>query len=197
MTTETKLTESYTQFLRVLEAATIRIETGWKVDGIPHSVAIRKAAARFSQEVGLRFQKWIDEHGKPTRRPSWITLEESDSPDGPWQPVPDDEIEVSTVPIAPAAELHAALDSAMRFLANKTWNVGDIITTEELSRLKNVGRWLSLPDVRPRSKRYTPPPCPQCGSKQTTKKRHEKKGRNYRLNTCPDCGKQTTIKLPD
>ncbi len=157
--------KAFGRFYETLDATTVPVPGGRRVDGVPHAVALSEATgalhhvlAESNRAIMLRYWTRLD------RQPPGITLVGSDSPDGPFEPLPDDKVTVFRAPAdeaGPGALLLAALDSARRVAAFPTalwnqlqaassngkhqrWRAGDVISDEDLAVLESAAKMLRL-----------------------------------------------------
>lgn len=160
------LLSAFDRFYKTLDAATVPTEGGGRrVDGVAHAVALSEATNALYGELAATDRRLIQQHGQPIGEyPAGLVLMESDSPGGPWTPVPADEIRMATMGIGgngADAALMAALESARKvagFPIDK-WNAmqaarpganhqrfhaGDVVSANDLAKLESAAKLLRL-----------------------------------------------------
>lgn len=157
---------AFDRFTAVLEATTIPTADGGRVvAGIAHAVTLSEETDAFHQQLSATERWLIHQFGQPEPAlPPMIRMSESDSPDGPWSPVPDARIRASSAGIgergADAAFL-AAIESAARVTAfpadkwnalqaskpganHQRWHAGDVLSAQDLAYLQSASNLLRL-----------------------------------------------------
>jgi hypothetical protein len=151
--TETSITtafhQAFSRFRAVLEASTIPVDGGRRVDGIAHSVALSQHAGQLLDAIFEVRTYLAETYGTAlTDYPAGLVLMGADSPDGPWTEIPATEIKITCIPIESSALLMASLESATRVLAQspdkcgQRWNANDVISDEELARIESAASLL-------------------------------------------------------
>jgi len=158
---------AFQRFELTLTATTVPMpgSGGRRVDGIAHAVALSEAAEALSREIATVEHKLFVRHGRTmTAHPPGVAMLESDSPDGPWTPIPPDAIVVQEMGVGgdgADAVVWAAMDSARRVVAfpvdklnalqaarpgarHDRFHAGDVVTLAELETLASAARLLSL-----------------------------------------------------
>lgn len=160
------LLNTFVVFRRTLTATTVPAEgEGRRVVGVPHALALSEATSTLHGELSATIQLLIERHGRPSAGcPAGLVPMESDSPDGPWTPIPASAIKGMTMRVGGKgadAILLAALDNATKvtaFLIDK-WNAmqaarpgavhsrfhaGDVVSEDDLALLDSAEQLLRL-----------------------------------------------------
>lgn len=156
------------RFRRTLDATTVPDDHGGRrVLGVPHAVALSEAADGLHAQLAAALRWVVATHGEPTERlPPGLVLVEADSPEGPWTPIPPNEIDLAAFGIGSGgggadALLVAALENAVNvsaFPADK-WNAlqaarpgehhqrfhaGEVVSSFQLAVLEGAAKLLTL-----------------------------------------------------
>jgi hypothetical protein len=175
---------AFDRFYRTLDATTVPADAGGRmVDGVAHAVALSEATDALYVELAAASRRLFKQHGRAIAEcPPGVVLLESDSPDGPWTPIPTDAIAAATMGIGgdgADAVLMAALESATKaasFPIDK-WNAmqaarpganhqrfhaGEVVSAKDLAVLESASKLLRLmvpratPVVRAGNDAYQP-----------------------------------------
>jgi len=146
------------RFYEVLDATTIACPGGRRVLDRAGAIALANAMTKLYIELTKLGHSVNAKYAQPCALPAGIWIGESDSPDGPWTPVPEEEVHTSFIPVGRGgmpAELQAAIERASLVTAFPLdrWNelqanhpggphcryeAGDVITAQDLEILKSV-----------------------------------------------------------
>jgi hypothetical protein len=135
------------------------------VAGIAHAVALTEATnALYGELVATNGRLW-QQHGRIlTDYPAGLTLMGSDSPEGPWTPIPPEEVGITTIGIGgdgADAVLLAALDGATKVAAfpldkwnamqaarpgenHQRFHAGEVVSAADLAMLESAAKLLRL-----------------------------------------------------
>lgn len=163
------------EFLQTLDAVTVPCTGGRRIPDTPGAVAISEEVDVLHGALALTSQSLHSRYGRPDTIPAGISLEHSDSPVGPGEPVPPADVHTTTFAIGRdgvPAMLYAAIERAMKITAFATdrWNeqqakrpggphrrysVGDVIGSADIEVLRSIGRLLERTpiEVLPESSR--------------------------------------------
>lgn len=152
------LIDATDRFWRTLEAVTVPIENGRKIPDFAGAIALSEAASDLMSALFQAHKHTVDTYAQPLNQPPhMIQFHQSDSPDGPWEPIPPGEISASIMSIgaggAPAVFI-AAFHRAAAFVshpperhgARRRYQAGDILLAEDIESLRSVGRLLRIED---------------------------------------------------
>ena len=157
---------AFDRFYRTLEATTVPADAGGRmVGGFAHAVVLSEATDALYVELAAASRRLFKQHGRAVAEcPPGVVLLESDSPDGPWTPIPTDAIAAATMGIGgdgADAVLMAALESATKaasFPIDK-WNAmqaarpganhqrfhaGEVVSAKDLDVLESASKLLRL-----------------------------------------------------
>jgi hypothetical protein len=144
------LREKFDSFYSILYATTISVDDGRRVDGIADAVALSEATEELWAGILAATRYLIQQHGTSmTKYPPEIKLQETDSPDGPWEDIPPERVTITKIPIRGEALLIAALNKVGFIVAHSPdskgnrWHRDDIISTDDLARLDAVNKLLA------------------------------------------------------
>lgn len=161
-----ELEAAFDRYYKTLDAATVSAADGGRIVAGPfHAVALSEATDALYRELAAAYQRVILEHGQPIAEyPLGMMPMESDSPDGPWTPIPASDVRTMTVSIGgdgADALLLAALASMTGGAAfpNGKWNAmqaarpganhqryhaGDVVSAKDLAALESAAKLLRL-----------------------------------------------------
>ena len=159
---------AFEHFYQVLDATTVPVEGGRRVDGVVHAVALCEATSLLDSELAATIAAVRAVHGVTQQGlPPGVRFAHADCPDGPWTEIPASDVQVRAIEIGgggASAVLLAAMESAVRVTAysnekwnaqqahrpggpHQRWHAGDVVTNEDLARLANVQKMLALARV--------------------------------------------------
>lgn len=157
------LQRAFTRFYEILDATTVPVEGGRRVDGVAHAVALSEATSALHSELRSTTTAVIRDHGVTGNElPPGVRFLGADSPDGPWIEIPVGK--VSSVAIGGGgadALLLAALNSATRVAAypadrwnakqaarpggpHQRWHAGDLVSSYEIHVLESAAKLLRI-----------------------------------------------------
>ncbi len=158
------LSRAFVRFHETLNATTVPAEGGARtVAGLAHAIALSEATASLYAALLQAYIRLREVFGQAVAGlPPGVELVESDSPDGPWTPVPASGVfKIEVGGSGAPAMLLAALESACKVAAwsPAKWNAaqaarpggnhhryraGDIVTANELATLESAAKLLRL-----------------------------------------------------
>lgn len=160
------LLSAFDRFYKTLDATTVPAEGGGRtVGGIAHAVALSEATNALYGELGATSLRLFQQHGQSVAAfPPGVTLMESDSPDGPWTPIPAGEVNMATMGIGgngADAMLLAALESATKVAAfpidkwnamqaerpganHQRFHAGEVVSAADLAVLESAAKLLRM-----------------------------------------------------
>ncbi|MBX3359911.1 MAG: hypothetical protein KF705_00510 [Phycisphaeraceae bacterium] len=160
------LLTAFDRFYKTLDAATVPADGGGRtVGGIAHAVALSDATNTLNVELNATFERLMRQHGRPAARlPFRVTLLESDSPDGPWTPVPAGEVPVRAMDIdGKGADplILAAFESATKVTSfpihkwnamqaarpganHQRFHAGEVVSAADLAALEAAAKLLRM-----------------------------------------------------
>lgn len=156
------LLSAFDWFYKTLDATTVPVDGGGRtVGGIEHAVALSEATNALYRELVATNRRLDRQHGHTVADyPVGLVLTESDSPDGPFAPIPADKIRIRTMGIGgngADAMLLAAMQSASKvagFPIDK-WNemqaarpsanhqrfhAGEVVSAHDLAVLESAAK---------------------------------------------------------
>lgn len=148
------LTSTFERFDKVLDATTTTEPgRGRRIGSVFHAGALNEATAALHAAMAIVYQSLIERHGLPCTTPIPFSILESDSPEGPWTPVPLEAGSVQIMAVGPAgvssllaaALLDAAHVTAIRETTGGVrWKSGELIAEADLEKVARVGKLLQL-----------------------------------------------------
>lgn len=160
------LRDSFEAFLKMLDAGTVPVAGGdRRIVGVAHAVAISEESVRLTERIRTVQTLLLRRHGTPVRAGDLpFQVEESDSPDGPFEVIPGGEVFAFAMPIGgdgADARLLAALESAVSVVAFPTakwnamqardpggnhqrWHAGEVLPKTAIDTLESAKKMLAL-----------------------------------------------------
>lgn len=160
------LCSTFERFSRVLDATTIRTAAGERrVDGALQASILSAEVARLSAVIAAQMNWMMFKYGTVCETlPPWVTIMASDSPDGPWEPVPPEAIQGQCMSIGAggaSAIQEAAIESVRRAVGfplekwnalqalrpgalHRRYNAGDSPDPDDLARIESAQKLLQL-----------------------------------------------------
>lgn len=160
------LLSAFDRFYKTLDATTVPADGGGRVvAGIAHAVALSEATNALYAEMGATRLRLFQQLGQSVAEiPPGVALMESDSPDGPWTPIPAGDIRMTTMAIGgngADAMLLAALDSANKVAAfpidkwnamqaarpggkHQRFHAGEVVSAADLAVLESASKLLRM-----------------------------------------------------
>ena len=160
------LRSTFERFYNTLDATTVPADGGGRmVIGVPHAVALSEATDALYHALAAANLRLSSQHGRAlSAYPPGIVVEESDSPEGPWTPIPAGEVRIETMGIGgngADAVLMAALDSANKVAAfpidkwnamqaarpganHQRFHAGEVVSEADLAVLESAAKLLRM-----------------------------------------------------
>lgn len=160
------LLSAFDRFYKMLDATTVPAEGGGRtVGGIAHAVALSEATSALYVELGATSLRLFQQHGQSVAEfPPGVALMESDSPDGPWTPIPAGEVRIASMGVGgngADAMLLAALESATKVAAfpidkwnamqaarpganHQRFHAGEVVSWAGLALLESAAKLLHM-----------------------------------------------------
>ena len=149
-------------FFDVLNATTVpHADGGRLINGIAQAVALEKAQCLLANQVHESHNLLVKLHGVECGPVQGVVLRQADSPNGPWTKVPIECVQVKSMPIAEDAFMLAALNNVECVVGfpldkwnrlqssrpgsnHQRWRANDVVTAEQLEKLKSAVELLRL-----------------------------------------------------
>ena len=158
-----QLRQVFDKFLATLNAVTVPADNGGrKIVGAPHAAALSEVVRSLHNELGATLFELKQRQGRVQMSlPPGLRVEQSDSPDGPWTPVPASHVTSVAIPFGDdeaTALLLAAMENAMQVTAlppersqsarhrknPRRFHSGDVLSAADLAKLESASKLLQL-----------------------------------------------------